>query len=87
MITETKSTLTGLYSSLSNEAKKLNELKNNLMISERYETARSVHRIESEIYDIQNMICRLLDELTTPERKEELKKKDFISDLKDQDIL
>ncbi len=87
MINETKITLKSLYSSLDNEAKILNELKNNLMKGERYETARSVHRIESEFHDIQNMICRLLDELTAPERKQELKDKDFLTSLKDPDIL
>lgn len=87
MIIETKSTLTSLYSSLDNEAKKLNELKNNLVKGERYETARSVHRIESDVHDIQNLVCRLLDELTAPERKQEIKDKDFLTSLKDQDIL
>jgi len=77
MIEQTKDILSTLYLSLDNEAKRLNELKSNLVKGEEYEAAKSIHRIESEVLSVQNMICNLLDEITSPERKEELFDKQF----------
>jgi len=56
MIEQTKDILSTLYLSLDNEAKRLNELKSNLVKGEEYEAAKSIHRIESEVLSVKNMI-------------------------------
>ena len=72
MSNQTKNALRILYSSLDTETQRLNELKNNLTIEEKYNVAKTINRIESDLLNIQDTVLRYLDDITNTNKKTDL---------------